>query len=180
MFPVFPHARSFFVSHRRGRRMEGDEEKLPTVFYGANSHMEKQNRMKRIKTMRLMLERGEYAGVNLRCTRNRGETIDLLIGHLEELQKSFDPRRPPVKTMKQLKAEIGARMKDRTFLEYLRLRRMPGIGVVKAMKVSLFQAPPGFARLPSSHVLVVRIASFRRSWIPVVTGTSHLVRLYVH
>ena len=119
------------------RRIEGNEEKLTAVFYGANSHMEKQNRMKRIKTMRLMLERGEYEGVDLECTRNRKETTDLLIRHLERLQAAFDPRRPPAKTMKRLKADIDEGMKNPTFLEYLRLRKQPGIGIVKAMKVCL-------------------------------------------
>jgi hypothetical protein len=37
--------------------------------------------------------------------------------------------------MEQLKFHINEEMKNPTFLEYLRLRKQPGIGDVKAMKV---------------------------------------------
>jgi hypothetical protein len=58
-----------------------------------------------------------------------------LIHQLEQFLKSFDPMRPPTKTMDELKLHINQQMKHPTFLEYLRLRKQPGIGDVKAMKV---------------------------------------------
>ncbi len=51
--------------------------------------------------------------------------------------KSFNPTRPPPKTMEQLKLHVNEQMKAPTFQEYLRLRKQPGIGDVKAMKVCL-------------------------------------------
>jgi len=83
----------------------------------------------------LQLENGEFEGVDLLCTRNRHDTVKFLIHQLEKFKKSFNPRRPPTKTMEQLKLHINAQMKAPTFLEYLRLRSQPGIGDAKAMKV---------------------------------------------
>ena len=114
--------------------MEGDENKNCS-FAGSNSQMEKIRRLKRIKTARLKLERGEWEGVDLVCTRNRMDSIRFLIHKLEELQRAFNPRRPPTKTLQGLKGHINEQMNDPTFREYLRLRKMPGIGHVKAMKV---------------------------------------------
>lgn len=118
--------------------MEGDEDRT-NVFAGANSEMEKVRRLKRIKTTRLRLERGEWDGVSIVCTRHRHDSIRFMIQKLKELQKVFNPRRPPTKTLKQLKIHINEHMNDPTFQEYLRQRRIPGIGDKKAMKVCLCQ-----------------------------------------
>lgn len=85
---------------------------------------------------RKQIENGEFKGVDLICTRNRMDTIKFLIHQLERFVASFDPTRPHTKTMDQLKVHINEQMKNPTFLEYLRLRKQPGIGDVKAMKVS--------------------------------------------
>ena len=84
---------------------------------------------------RMQLEKGEFQGVDLICTRNRSDTVKYLIHQLYIFQRSFDPRRPPTKTREQLKLHIDKQMKSTTFLEYLRLRKIPGIGDAKAMKV---------------------------------------------
>jgi len=115
--------------------MEGDEDKTKHMFAGAKSEMEKKRRLKRVKSLRMQLEDGEYQGVAMICTRNRYDTIKFLIQQLECFHKSFNPRRPPTKTMEQLKLHINEQMKAPTFLEYLRLRSIPGIGDVTAMKV---------------------------------------------
>lgn len=85
---------------------------------------------------RLQLQNGEWRGVNLVCTRNRSDTVRYLTERLASFIETFDPRRPPRKTMECLKAHIDEEMRDPTFLEYLRLRSIPGIGDVKAMGVS--------------------------------------------
>lgn len=107
------------------------------MFSGANSKMEKLNRLKRIKTSRLRLERGEFDGVDLICTRNRRDSILFMIKKLEEMQQTFNPRRPPTKTLQQLKLHINTEMKNPTFLEYLRQRKKSNVADVKAMKVCL-------------------------------------------
>lgn len=157
--------------------IEGDEE-TQNVWRGANMEMEKLNRKKRIKTVRLRIERGEYIGVDLLCTRNRQDTIRFLIQTLEKAHTSFDPTRPPPATMKELKVHIDKEMKNATFLEYLRLRRTPGIGDKKAMKAikdpklnwdKSFVSPDGTSR-PSKSTLA-DMASF---WgdRPRATATS--------
>ena len=83
----------------------------------------------------MQLANGEFDGVDLICTRSRWDTVKFLIHKLEEFQKSFNPRRPPAKTRAELKNHINAQMKASTFMEYLRLRSIPGIGDAKAMKV---------------------------------------------
>ena len=113
--------------------MEGDED-VKNVFRGANSNKEKLGRLKRIKTSRLRLERGEWEGVDLLCTKNKHDTIQFLIQQLARFQQSFDARRPPTKTMRDLKAHIKTEMEDPTFREYLRLRKCPNVGDAKAMK----------------------------------------------
>lgn len=115
--------------------MEGDEDKTKSLLTGAKSQNEKERRLKRVKSLRLQLQNGEFEGVDLICTRNRYDTVKFLIHQLEDFQKSFNPRRPPTKTREDLKNYINAQMKEPTFLEYLRLRSIPGIGDVKAMKV---------------------------------------------
>ena len=87
---------------------------------------------------RLQLLNGEFQGVDLLCTRNRSDTVKFFIHQLDTFQKQFDPRRLPEKTMEQLKLHIKKQMKAPTFLEYLRLRSMPGIGDVRAMSVSWY------------------------------------------
>ena len=69
------------------------------------------------------------------CTRNRTDTVKYLVNQMAEFEQSFDPRRPPSKTREQLKLHIEKQMKAPTFCEYLRLRKIPGIGDAKAMKV---------------------------------------------
>lgn len=88
---------------------------------------------------RLQLANGEFEGVDLICTKDRHHTVKFLIHQLESFQRSFDPRRPPTKTREQLKTYINRQMKAPTFLEYLRLRSIPSIGDVKAMKVCKMQ-----------------------------------------
>ena len=117
--------------------MEGDEHATKSFFRGAKTQSEKERRLKRVKSLRLQLEQGEFEGVTLLCTRNKYDTIKFLIYQLEQFQKTFNPRRPPTKTREQLKDYINAQMKTPTFLEYLRLRSIPGIGDVKAMKVCI-------------------------------------------
>jgi len=114
--------------------MEGDEEKDPAFFYGAQSQMEKVRRLKRVKTMRMQIHAGLWPGVDLMCTRNKRDTIKFFIQQLESFQKSFNPRRPPTKTMEDLKQHIGEQMSEPTFCEYLRLRSQKGIGTKTAMK----------------------------------------------
>lgn len=84
---------------------------------------------------RLQLANGEFEGVELICTKSRHDTVKFLIHQLKCLQESFDPRHPPLKTRESLKNYINRQMKSPTFLEYLRLRSIPSIGDVKAMKV---------------------------------------------
>jgi ERCC4-type nuclease len=83
----------------------------------------------------MQLANGEFDGVDLICTRSRWDTVKFLIHQLEEFRKSFNPRRPPAKTRVELKNHINEQMKASTFMEYLRLRSIPGIGDAKAMKV---------------------------------------------
>ena len=123
--------------------MEGEEDKPSSnVFAGAWSKMEKLNRLKRIKTVRLQLERGEWAGVDLICTRNKRDTIKFLIRQLESFQQSFNPRRPPTKTIKHLKSHIDEQMKMPTFQEYLSQTQIEGIGDKTAMKVCFLYIYP--------------------------------------
>ena len=117
--------------------MEGDEHTTKSFFRGAKTQSEKERRLKRVKSLRLQLEQDEFEGVTLLCTRNKYDTIKFLIYQLEQFQKTFNPRRPPTKTREQLKDYINAQMKTPTFMEYLRLRSIPGIGDVKAMKVCI-------------------------------------------
>ena len=120
--------------------MEGDEDN-PSQFsmYSANTgistHIEQEKRLKRVKTIRLQVEKGEFQGVDLICTKNKHDSVKFLIQQLEQFVKSFDPLRPPTLTMERLKIEINEQMNMPTFREYLRLRSTPGIGDVKAMKI---------------------------------------------
>lgn len=81
------------------------------------------------------MEKGEFQGIDLICTKNKHDSVKFLIQQLERFKKSFDPLRPPTMTMEQLKTRINAQMNLPTFREYLRLRTTPGVGDVKAMKI---------------------------------------------
>jgi len=115
--------------------MEGDEDKTKSLLTGAKTKNEKERRLKRIKSLRLQLANDEFDGVTLVCTRNRYDTVKLLIHQLETFRDEFDPTNPPTKTRDELKNYINEQMSSPTFVEYLRLRSIPGIGDVKAMKV---------------------------------------------
>jgi hypothetical protein len=89
----------------------------------------------RCELLRLQLANGEFEGVKLICTRSRRDTVKFLIHQLKCFKDSFDPSCPPLKTREQLKKYINRQMQSPTFLEYLRLRSIPSIGDIKAMKV---------------------------------------------
>ena len=84
--------------------MEGDEDN-PSHFsmYSANTgistHIEQEKRLKRVKTIRLQVEKGEFQGVDLISTRNKHDSVKFLIQQLEKFMKSFDPLRPPTLKM---------------------------------------------------------------------------------
>lgn len=83
------------------------------------------------------------------CTKGRKDTIKFLIHQLRCFQESFDPRRPPLETREHLKNYISRQMKSPTFLEYLRLRSIPSIGDVKAMRV-------GTSRILTLHLFIAK------------------------
>ena len=115
--------------------MEGDEDKTKSLLTGAKTKNEKERRLKRIKSLRLQLANDEFEGVTLVCTRNRYDTVKFLIHQLETFRNELDPLHLPTKTRDELKNYINDQMSSPTFVEYLRLRSIPGIGDVKAMKV---------------------------------------------
>ena len=115
--------------------MEGDEDKTKSLLTGAKTQSEKERRIKRVKSLRLQLANDEFDGVTLVCTRNRYDTVKFLIHQLETFRNEFDLLQPPTKTRDELKNYINDQMSSPTFVEYLRLRSIPGIGDVKAMKV---------------------------------------------
>jgi len=115
--------------------MEGDEDKTKSLLTGAKTQNEKERRLKRVKSLRLQLANDEFDGVTLVCTRNRYDTVKFLIHQLETFRNEFDHQNPPTKTRDELKNYINDQMSSPTFVEYLRLRSIPGIGDVKAMKV---------------------------------------------
>ena len=125
--------------------MEGDEDSL-----GANgiSKMSKPGeskeardaqwvlRRKRVKTMRNQIQADEWAGVELECTTDKNHSVQYLVDKMAEFMKEgFDPSQLHLyKTLDEYKQIVNERMKDATFQEYLRLRKLPGIGDAKAMK----------------------------------------------
>jgi len=116
--------------------MEGNEDD-PRGSFHENYHgykNERENRLKRVKTMRLQLENGEYHGISLESTRNKNESVQYLIDQMVDLKERFNPMQPPNRTMMDVKERVNEGMKGATFEEYLRLRRMKGIGDSKAMK----------------------------------------------
>ena len=97
-------------------------------------------RLKRVKTTRMQLERGEYKFVNCINTKSKEDTISFLIQQLANLKQS--PFNNPAKlsalmTMTELKNHIKEQMNGGTFQEFLRLMKQPGIGPAKAMKTIL-------------------------------------------
>ena len=113
--------------------MEGDEND-PVEFYNMGDENETEKRLKRVKTMRLQLTNGEYHGISIECTRTKNDSLQYLIDQMVDLKKSFNPLRPPTRTMEDTKKEVDEGMKAATFQEYLRLRKLKGIGDAKAMK----------------------------------------------
>ena len=117
--------------------MEGDEDKP-----GENGISQVGNpgewvlRRKRVKTMRNQIRGDEWKGVKLVCTTDKNHSVQYLVDKMAEFMKEgFDPTRLHLyKTMEEYKQIVNERMKDATFLEYLRLRKMKGTGDVTAMK----------------------------------------------
>lgn len=114
--------------------MEGDEDRV-TEFYQHGIEMERNRRLKRVKTLRVQIEKGEFRGVKLACTKCKNDTVLYLLEKMELLQKIFNPRQPPTLTMAEFKSHIDEHMKNSTFQKYLKLRNTKGIGDVKAMKI---------------------------------------------
>ena len=128
--------------------MEGDEED-PTHFNmaatktfsegrtarGFATKDEQSKRLLRVKTARIQIEKGEWSGVDLLCTKNKDDTVKYLIQQLEKVKREFDPLRPPALTMAALKNKIDTEMKKPTFQEYLRLQETRGVGNKKALKI---------------------------------------------
>ena len=81
----------------------------------------------------IQIEKGEWPGVDIICTKNKEGTVKFLILQLESLKRSFNPLRPPAMTMDDLKDRINDEMNAPTFQEYLRLRSLPRVGDVTAM-----------------------------------------------
>ena len=88
-----------------------------------------------MKTARIQIEKGEWSGVDLLCTKNKDDTVKYLIQQLEKVKREFDPLRPPALTMAALKNKIDTEMKKPTFQEYLRLQETRGVGNKKALKI---------------------------------------------
>ena len=127
--------------------MEGDEDdpkqfsmysttaRGTTTVRGTTTPAEQLKRLKRVKTVRLQMEKGDWKGIDIVCTKNAADTVEFLIQQLKNFKKSFNPLRPPAKTMEDLKNHINDQMAAPTFREYLRQISLPGIGDAKAMKV---------------------------------------------
>ncbi len=116
--------------------LEGDED-CPLQFNHHKGNEKELDKMKkRVKTLRMQIQNGEYRGINTISTRTKDDTVHFLIDQMEKLQRQFDRSSgPPPLTMQQFKNTIDGHMKAPTFVEYLRLRSMKGIGDKKAMKV---------------------------------------------
>lgn len=100
-------------------------------------------RRKRVKTMRNQIRGEEWQGVQLVCTTDKNHSVQYLVDRMAEFMKertggggdSFDPSRLHLyRTMDEYKQIVNERMRDATFLEYLRLRKIKGTGDVTAMK----------------------------------------------
>mmetsp|Transcript_28319 Transcript_28319/g.43393 ORF Transcript_28319/g.43393 Transcript_28319/m.43393 type:complete len:690 (+) Transcript_28319:23-2092(+) len=122
--------------------MEGDEDNDANFYklnkHGTHSKFEHQGRLKRVKTLRLHVLKGEYEGVDLVCTRTKHDSVQYIVDQMEALQESFNPDphngNLPDLTMKTLTECMNDRMKAPTFLEYLRLRSLKRVGNITAMK----------------------------------------------
>ncbi|GFH45771.1 hypothetical protein CTEN210_02245 [Chaetoceros tenuissimus] len=113
--------------------MEGDEDKVSHVSsFGKDG--QKELRLKRIKTMRNQLLHGEWKGVQLECTRDKKHSLLYLADQMIACQRKLAANEIPLKTMEQHKNHVNSQMKNATFLEYLRLRKIKGTGDKKAMK----------------------------------------------
>jgi len=94
-------------------------------------------RLKRVKTARMQLERGEWKGIKCISTKSKQDTISFLIQQLKNLKKSSFVNPENISdclTMKVFKQKVKEQMNGDTFQEYLRLISQKGIGPVKAMK----------------------------------------------
>jgi len=98
-------------------------------------------RRKRVKTMRNQIRGEEWKGVELICTIDKNHSVQYLVDRMAEFMSSdygdyyFDPKKlHRYRTMEEYKQIVNERMRDGTFLEYLRLRKIKGTGDVTAMK----------------------------------------------
>jgi len=119
--------------------IEGDEDKYKWRTEGGRppSKEEVDNRRKRVKTTRMLVQAGRFRGVELICTRFPCHTRKFLIHQMKLFMESFDHRDfNSMKTMEQFTNQVDEKMKDPTFQKYLALRReKKGIGDKKAMKI---------------------------------------------
>lgn len=98
-------------------------------------------RRKRVKTMRNQIRGEEWKGVELICTIDKNHSVQYLVDRMAEFMSGhddklfFDPKKlHRYRTMEEYKQIVNERMRDETFLEYLRLRKIKGTGDVTAMK----------------------------------------------
>eukprot|EP00956_Cyclotella_meneghiniana_P030518 scaffold77036_cov36-Cyclotella_meneghiniana.AAC.1 len=128
---------------RRVFLMEGDED----ITNGGDNGISKVGnegewvlRRKRVKTMRNQIRGEEWKGVELICTIDKNHSVQYLVDRMAEFMSSdyddyFDPKKlHRYRTMEEYKQIVNERMRDGTFLEYLRLRKIKGTGDVTAMK----------------------------------------------
>jgi len=127
----YPHTR---------HRTEGDEDNphefsnKNTSSFGVVSPEEYVKRLKRVKTARMQLERGEWKGIKCISTKSKQDTISFLIQQLKNLSFVNPENISDCLTMKVFKQKVKEQMNGETFQEYLRLISQKGIGPVKAMK----------------------------------------------
>ena len=88
---------------------------------GLTPEKQQSNRLKRVKTKRMQLEKGEYQGVDLICTLHKHDTVKFLIEQLERMKKSFNSLRPPTMTMELLKKAVDNATKVCFFLYIYKL-----------------------------------------------------------
>ena len=88
-------------------------------------------RRKRVKTMRNQIRGEEWKGVELICTIDKNHSVQYLVDRMAEFMSSdygdnyFDPNKLHLyRTMEEYKQIVNERMRDGTFLEYLRLRKI--------------------------------------------------------
>ncbi len=111
--------------------MEGDEDAVR--HYGDPKEFEK--RRLRVKTMRNQILGGEWPGVTCISTKDKNHSLQFLIDQMTALKHQLAVESNiPSKTMEEHKNFVNTQMKDITFMEYLRLRKIKGTGDKKAMK----------------------------------------------